>query len=193
MTRKYVGGKSLDAEITLDFEKDEIQMDYSLNPLSSPYSSNTSCVLKGDRNFRRLGPINCVKKLFVFVFFVAYNTITTPIMAFLTERGFIKNKNYQVEHQRILKEIYTIVWGRSQLIFDTAQIERTIRIPLRTNIWCDYKMEGDYKDQIRKISLKRRFTNQIYFGKSATQQIGWELIFEFRQPPKNGSLIVEWI
>jgi hypothetical protein len=190
----YHGGKSLDAEISINLKTGEMVMDYTLNKVASKYSSNDSAVLKDD--FKALTEkqkwIEVAKRLPVTMFGMAYFIFTVPIVTFALHRGILKNENYQVEHQKFMKRIYTGSFFSYQEVFEGPTDRKTLSINIPHNLWMQYTLEGDYQKEVEAIELKRKFVTRKKFGVyEQIVQRGWELVFTFGNPPQSGRCIVE--
>lgn len=192
----YPGTRSLDAEIHIDFDKKEINMDYNLNKLGSPYNSNESVILKNefDNLTKKEKIIKIIKVFFIWYFTIFYYAFIVPEITFLTERNFIKNKNYQIEHQRILKYCQSITSGIHVRKFEGPFKNNKLECKIPRNIWFSYTMEKDFEKEIKSISLLRNFETTKIFGiYEKIAQCGWKIIFEFKNPPQEGSLILEYV
>jgi hypothetical protein len=188
----YSGNKSLDAEIEMDFTKGKIKMDYSLNVIGDPYSSNSSVTIKNDFNNPSLKIYEFVRRLAFMIAILAY-TGTGHLMTFCIERGWIKNKNYQVEHQKILKYIVSNTFGVKLVTIEAPIFESEVVYRIPNNLYFNYKLYGECESEIEKISLKRHFEKSKYFEKyNKIQQHGWDVIFNFRKPPQTGKCIIEY-
>jgi hypothetical protein len=190
----YSGDKALDAEIFLDLETGKLTMDYSLNEKGSDYSSSTSCELKDE--FSKLSKWTRVKeiskRLPTTAFFICYCISTMPIITFLLKHKIITNKNYQIEHQLLLKKMFSDNILVHQKIKEGALREPIIVFGFSHNVWMSYKLEGEYQKEIKSIALKRHFQKVKLYGiYEQVRQNGWDLIFEFHHTPKSGSCIVE--
>jgi hypothetical protein len=190
----YSGDKSLDAEIFIDLETGKLLMDYSLNEKGSDYSSSTSCELKND--FKKLPfkrrIIEVCKRIPATMFLIGYCFATMPIITFLLKHKIIKNKNYQIEHQLLLKQLFSNNLIVHQKIREGALREPVIVFWFSRNIWMSYKLEGEYQKEIKSIALKRHFQKMKLYGLyEQVRQNGWDLIFEFNHTPQSGSCIVE--
>lgn len=192
----YSGDKSLDAEIHLDLVNGSIEMDYSLNKKGSIYDSNHSVKIKDD--FGELPKNKKIKEFFkrlpIFYLALSYTVFVCPILTYLLHHNIIRNKNYQVEHQRILKWLYSSVEGTRKIIINSPLESAKVVCPIRTNIWVGYELEGEFQQEIKKISLKRHFETIMRFGGyEQEKQNGWELVLEFHHPPQSGRGIIEYI
>jgi len=190
----YHGGKSLDAEISINLKTGEMVMDYTLNKVSSKYSSNDSAVIKDD--YKALSEkqkwIEVAKRLPITMFGIAYFCFTVPIVTFALHRGILKNENYQVEHQKFMKRIYTGSFFSYQEVIEGPQELNHIKIGIPHNLWMQYNLEGEYQEEIKSIELKRHFVTRKKFGVyEQIVQRGWDLIFTFDHPPQSGRCIVE--
>lgn len=190
---EYSGAKSLDAEITLDFLKKDITMDYTLNEFGNLHDSNTSTIMHD--TFRELSfkmrlaeavvavsTLLCGFPLFLF----------SPFHTFCVEHKIITNPAYHYKYQQMLKYIMIHTrWVAEQSKYGEL-FEPTLTFGLQNNLWFEYKLDGEYQAKIKTISLKRRFVKFYKYGKySREQQVGWNVIFEFTGIPKSGSCILQ--
>jgi hypothetical protein len=189
---EYSGAKSLDAEITLDFLKKNLVMDYTLNQFGNPHDSNTSTILND--TFRILPwSVRLAEALVsTCTMFIAIPVLAvSPIHTFCTEYGLITNPMIHYKYQQLLK--YTMIHTRwmAEQSKDGELFEPRLLFNLQNNIWFEYELDGEYQDKIKTISLKRRFMKFYRFGKyPREQQVGWSVIFEFTEIPKSGSCIL---
>lgn len=191
----YCGNKSLDAEIILDLINNNITMDYSLNTVSNPYNSNTSAILEDEfKNIKIIDKVKESVRLFAYItFFLSYG-ITTWVITFIMKRGLLKNKNYQIEHQRILKDCILNIRGLEKEIFTAPFFDQNLICHLKNNLWLQYHLEGDCQTKIKTISLKRHFYEIQRFGKfKSIRQDGWDLMFYFESPPQTGFVFIEHV
>lgn len=193
----YVGHKSLDAEVTIDFLNNILEMDYSFNDKGNPYSSNTTTVLKDD--LKELEKTNKkeayrlkIKHSFYGLYFSLYEVTVSPIITCLTERGWVKNKVWLIEHQKINRMLSLNSRGKVIIKKEGPLFENMLIIHLNNNMWLRYSLEGKYKQEISSIILKRNFIKIFYDNKyEKIKQDGWNLIFTFKNPPKSGSVTIE--
>lgn len=190
----YSGDKAFDAEMFIDLHTGKVTMDYTLNTNADIMDSNSGVELKDD--FGKL-PFkstikDCTYSVLTGLFSTLYLSITFPILLYGCHKGWIKNKNYQIEHQKLLKYLAVNTRGTVIEIIDAPIKEHTLKVHLRNNMWVSYKLEGDFETKSKSIALKRSFRKTMVFGKyERIQQHGWDLIFEFNKPPQNGKCIVE--
>lgn len=189
----YSGNKSLDAEISLDFNTGEILMDYSLNDKGDPYQSNTSVTIKDDlKELPKKDKAKAYLKATGFVCALVAYGFTAHLLTFLLQHGWIKNKNYQIEHQKILKYLIMNTHGIDQKVFEAPLDTTELKYKLYNNLWFNYQLEGDFQTEIEKIQLKRHFETTKRFGKfEQIKQHGWDLIFTFKTPPQTGKCVIE--
>lgn len=189
---EYSGNKALDAEITLDFLKKNLTMDYSLNKFGSPYESNTTTTIND--SFRVL-PL----KMRLAESIVAGSTLLcgmpfmmlSPFHTFFTEHKIITNPMIHYKYQQILKYVLIHTRWMVEQSKSGELFEPVLTFRLQNNVWFEYELDGEYQDKIKTISLKRRFIKKYLFGKyPREQQVGWNVIFEFTEIPKSGSCIL---
>jgi hypothetical protein len=184
----YPGNKSLDAEITLNFENGTVLMDYSLNRFGSPYQSNDSTILYNQ--YRNLQPIERLKEetihLFFILLFLGLIPII-PIMTFLNSHQIVNQPNIQYKYQKYLRWVFLNAFG-SYIQSKGGPLnndELTFIIP--NNLWVEYNLRGDYQEKVKSISLLRNFVRYMLDGKfEKIQQRGWKVVLKFKSPPQNG-------
>jgi hypothetical protein len=190
----YHGDKSLDAEITMDLKTGEITMDYSLNKIASPYNSNTSAILKDEyRDLQRKNRfVETVKKVPLTILYGCYMIFTVPIVTFVLSKGLVKNHQYQIEHQHFMKWIFMNTLHSYQEIREGPLESSKLTVGIPNNLWMEYHLDGEYKDKIKSIELKRHFITRKKFGVyTQIVQRGWDLIFTFDGIPASGKCIIE--
>lgn len=188
MTR-YAGVKSLDAEITLNLLDGNIVLDYTHNSNGNPFESNRSATIYSewkDASF----PTRFIYVLwweithFVMIFGLIFYM---PIMTWLGSRQMLSPET-QYKHQKFLKWYYIQSEGIHVQRIAGKYDRKTILFHIDANVWLEYKLCGDYKDKVQKISLKRNFQLFKRFGVfNELRQNGWNVIFEFSEPPQHGS------
>lgn len=192
----YSGDKALDAEIYLNLETGDLTMDYSLNKHGSPYQSNSLEIKNESKDvpFFRDRLKTVVGLIPVAAFHFMYMVIMMPLIAYLSERGVLKNPNYQVEHQKIMKDLTVRVFGTYQIVIEAPISDTVLAVPLRNNMWVGYALEGECQDKIKSIALKRNMVTRIYGdGNKVSHQRGWTLFLEFTDPPQTGKCIIDHI
>jgi hypothetical protein len=190
---QYFGNRGLDAEIVLDLEKNKISFDYSSLCKGNLYSSNNSTFLKDEFDNTKLKIFYLFWKSlldssgFVMAIYVFYFT-------WLSYHGYIKDKSAQFEHQALLAYYFSSLYGIVTKKHSGEIKEKTHIFEIPTNVFIEYFLDGEYKEQIKSISLKRNYVNITQFSRfEQIRQQGWILIFEFKQSPKNGSCTVKYI
>jgi len=192
----YHGDKSLDAEIYIDMKTGDVIMDYTLNQVSSAYSSNNSAVLQDD--FSKLTVITrfveIVKRAPTTLLAGVYMGITVPIVTFVLSRGMVSNPVYQLEHQRFMKWLFQYnLFSEIQIVQGPYRYNE-LKFHLPKNLWMEYRLEGDFQKFASSIKLERHFVHMKKFGVyDQIRQRGWDLIFTFDEPPKEGRCIIESI
>lgn len=191
---QVVGNKSLDAEIFMDLKTGEVTFDYTLNQIASPFNSNTSAVIKDeflDLPFKVRFWETC-KKIPVATLSFFYIVITVPLITGLMCKGILKNKAWQVEHQKLLKWFYVDGRFSNNVVVNGPLENNRYKIWLPNNLWFEYHMEGDFKTMMKGMSLTRHFYTTKKFGEyTQIRQGGWDLEFVFDGIPQTGSCTVE--
>jgi len=190
----YYGDKSLDGEIYLNLITGNLTMDYTLNKHGSSYDSNcltlsnehaAAPALEKLKKWTRTLPISC----FALVYFMTM----IPLITFLNSHGLLKNKQYQVEHQRIMKELCARCWGTYLIVKDAPFKESVVSVYVRNNLWLGYTLDGECQDKIKSIALTRNFMTHTLWGYKIIRQRGWTLTFEFTGIPLTGKCVVEHV
>lgn len=190
----YPGTKSINAEIILDFIAGTVTMDYSLNKFGSPYLNITTRNNSEWREAKTLTKLRYgIQEFFCFIALVLFMPIMTT-MTILVENKIIKSPKLQYHCQNILRwciehSIGTMQQSREGILKDVIL---KFRIPI--NIWFSYKLSGEYQDKIKSISLLRNYITFVRFGKfREEQQDGWNIVFEFTDPPQHGSATITYV
>lgn len=191
---KYIGSKALDAEIELDMEKGNVRMDYSLNRFGSPLESSRSCVIESDW---RKSPVKtriwyalleCTLTLMIIPMCVVMPTVTG-----LSEFGYLK-PDAQYRYQKFLRWFFEHTRGIYEQSRSGTLKENILSFTIPHNIWFEYRMEGDYRDNLKKVSLKRNFVNHKRHGIfHEKRQRGWNVIFEFSSVPQAGNCTLRYV
>jgi hypothetical protein len=184
----YAGNKSLDAEITLDFIEREIQMDYSLNDYGNKYNSNTSVKLNDQwLKIPKRERLPYVIKDLILSCIVVPVYLLMPVFTELNQRKITGFKT-QYNWQKFLKWFFSNLTGTYQKSHTGPLNGTLLEFKLPLNIWVEYNLTGDYQKYIKSISLKRNLIDHMRYGRFPRQvQKGWKVVFEFVEPPKDGS------
>lgn len=190
---EYIGERSHDAEIVVDFFKKSVTMDYTLNKRGSPHNSNSSVVLSD-----KLRSMAFTRQIYEgtrsgFIFFGVTIPVllVMPVMTSLTEHKIITSGKIHYLYQQILKYGIVNTRGLVEQSKEGALFQPNVSFKINNNMWFEYELDGEYQDKIKTISLKRNFIKILVFGKyPKVQQSGWNVIFEFNGIPQSGSCIV---
>ena len=191
---KYVGLKSLDAEITLDFLTKNIVMDYSLNKLGSDADSNSSVTLRNelDQKCFEEKVYYCVRSIILGSIYSVFVTVAMPIMTALSHFELLTSAKWHIWYQTTLKKLAISVSGVMIQRHDGELKDTKLQFRISNNLFFEYKLEGDYQDKVSKISLTRRIVTEKMFGEFIKErQRGWYVTFEFTEPPTNGSCEIQ--
>jgi len=180
----YKALKSIDAEIILDLERGKAIFDYSLNKYASPLDSNHSCYLSKERINESWIWIK-IKSILSFIYIFCISDFVAGFVNYFPK--------YQYTHQKLLKLTNLNVCGMIEEAEYGEQKTNKIKFHINNNIWFDYTLEGDYKDQIKKVSLLRHFVRKSFGRFIKHRQDGWDVIFEFKEPPKHGNVVLRSI
>jgi hypothetical protein len=185
----YAGTKSLDAEITLNFENKELLMDYSLNSSGDPYSSNNTVIINDEfenlpRWEQRKQNLFGILKIWGIIPILL---VIMPTVTFLTENKWFKSPERHYKYQKFLKYLLSNTTGVYEQKKSGELGGSVVEFIMPNNVWFEYQLEGEYQEKIKNISLKRNLITHLKFGKYRRQkQKGWKVIFEFASPPTNG-------
>jgi hypothetical protein len=192
---KYLGAKSLDAEIHIDFLKSEVTMDYSSNAFHSSYESSHSSRRDNTNEWLNL-PI--WKRLLETIVIFPMERVSIPIlivaMPICTTLSkfhlFPKWLNYP--YQNYLRWHLANFVGVYEEVFEGEMSGTVLMVPIDKNIWCSYELEGDYENYIKAIHFERRLRVFRKYDKFPLfKQDGWVLTFEFTQKPVFGKCVVK--
>jgi hypothetical protein len=195
---EYKGTKSLSAEILIDFEKRELVMDYSLNKfggLMGTIDSNHSVAI--DSEWRSLPIITRMKYASIVCTQTGVSMIPISfimlIMSLTNGLGKI-SPSLQLYYQKLLKWWLVLLGGIDQQTSEGKLDTRILKFHLHHNTWISYELEGEYRDKITSISLVRNMVHHYKFGKfEEEKQRGWNMIFEFTEPPTSGSCTIKYV
>lgn len=192
---EYIGVKSLDAEITLDFINHNVVMDYSLNKFGRHSNSNTSTIFNDV--FKELSYEKRLYETLIYLIkgiFLLLTTFVTVTISDLIYYQIATSSKIHSIYQKFMVYKYVNLYG----IFEQSKFgklnEPGLIFHIPSNLWFEYNLDGDYKNKIKSISLKRCFCIHYKFGKYKRQkQDGWNVIFEFTDIPQDGSCILRYI
>lgn len=188
----YIGKKSLDAEILIDFPKGVINMNYVLNRFQSDeLDSNTSYfTLEGDDEYNKK-----VKNTYFSISeIIKYRLLKYRFLLLLFLLRFPKiKKRIQFDSQKTTEEYYRQSNGVSEYKKEGRLNTTEFLYHLNNNIWFEYELSGDYEKNIQTIELKRRMVKNTYKSETFHSQDGWNLIFTFSTPPNDGSCIIRYL
>lgn len=188
MTR-YGGTKALDAEMKIDLIKKTILLDYSdystVGVLSSEWEKTTHRVKQ--KYLLWVLAISFMRFFGIFGMYIMYFTI-------LVNLGIIRSADAHFDHQNLLKYVYTFIYGTIEKTTSGELKESQLVVYLPANVYFEYVLEGEYKEKIQSVSLVRNYGTWKKFGVfKEVRQYGWNLIFDFIDPPKSGSCTVEFV
>jgi hypothetical protein len=195
---RYDGNRSLDAEIYLNFENGELKMDYSKNKYGNPFNSQTCIMSSTDSSNTewRKEPLK-VRTKHAFIHSISNNSRILPIVflhSLLSYVGIIRNPETHYKVQRFMRWRQIKTDGIYSQTVSGEQHDPYVVITLPSNMWFEYALEGEYREYIRKLSFTRRFVDHKRYGiYPQRKQEGWNVIFDFTQPPKSGSCTVSYV
>jgi hypothetical protein len=170
-------------------------MDYTLNKFGNPYSSNDSTVLESE--FRAASKkLKIVYGIWLIILIMAAVPVELimSLITTLTHCGLIKNPKFQYYWQIYLKFFFSNLSGIDEQSHKGRLLENNLIFKIPTNLWLEYRIDGEYRDKIKSISLLRNFVNRKLFGRFHKKvQRGWKVVFEFTDPPQNGSVTITYV
>lgn len=186
----YLGKRSLDSEMSIDLENGKILFDYSLNKFQDD-------ILDSNHSFFDFGND------------VEYPTTKTQILKRIFKELYLDYKNlflyYVYDHlpsirhkiqyyrQDFLIYYEKYMYGTMEYTFEGQHNSKEIIYHIPHNLWFEYELEGDYKEKIKTIELKRRFVKLINDNGIYDQQEGWNLLFTFSGIPMYGKCTIRYI
>ncbi len=192
---KYIGKRSMDSEMFIDLEKGTVLFDYTLNKFQDDLLSSNQSFFNFNNN-------------------VDYDT-DTSLKSFL--RMKISDNKARLIHLLYIISVkykFKLKWdgrdiayanqeatinyikrhyGISEYTFEGQHNSNILTYHLTSNLWFEYELEGDYRDKIKNIELKRRFVRNIHENGISDQQDGWDLIFNFGGIPMHGKYIIRYL
>lgn len=193
---KYIGNRSLDAEISIDFRTGKVLMDYSSNSFHDPLNSNTSMVEDERNQWLNLPKWKMHLLAIIFGQRYAWEFLVGILMGISTRlmRRKLFPEKLHYPYQNFLKNYYRLFYGTYHESFEGEMAGTILQVPVDKNIWVSYELEGDYEKYISQIHFDRRIREFHKFDNYPLfVQDGWVLTFEFEQPPQNGSCKVTYV
>lgn len=161
------------------------------------YSQNSFFSTERSDSYYRKKPITIsnILKGFIFGFCgIIYLVFLIILLAFHILYASIAPKKYsQYRFQSILKEIAKVDRGIKEYEIKGRIYTNILTYRIDRNLWFEYELEGDYKDKIRSISLKRNVITEIWMGMERKRQYGWIITFTFSKNPEEGRLILRHV
>ena len=185
---KYIGNKSVDAELEVDFNDGIIKMDYTNSFYDGcMFDSNKTLILEN----RKLAgkPLRIVYKIFNIYLCFAIASLVLEVLKTIIEKMFNKQwikYNLQYYYQFALKELVFIYRGFNEEVKRGDLGYKILSFNIPTNLYFEYELLGDYTHEIKSIKLERRFVKVLNPVTEIIKQSGWVVIFEFNNPPKHG-------
>lgn len=193
---EYVGNRSLDAEITLDLSKGVVNMDYSLNKHQSGLDSNTSACIDDYiwNEFPALEKLKYSIPNFLFFCIIIIPFEIFQIVFVMEQKIGMVGKTAQYEYQKILKWYYTKLWGIWTQTKSGELNDKKLSFTIPNNLWIEYYMTEDYQRYVMSVSLVRNFVDYLRGGLFlCRKQRGWNVVFNFSEPPKNGLCSIKYV
>lgn len=197
---KYIGKKHLDAEMEIDLEKGIVIMDYTLNKFQADPEDSSNSFFNFDKIQVHEVP------LLVEIAKIIRETVFRIAARVMSHERY-RNK-LQMQWQQFLKERHENQTGINEYTVEGQFDSKKLIYHLDTNLWFEYELEGDYKNKIQRILLKRRFVKNTINGRmydlegnyikdcsgeKMITQDGWNLIFEFKGIPIYGSCVIRYV
>lgn len=186
------GHRSTDAEIFFDIDDRRLTFDYSLTDRRCPVNNN-DVIYEQDK----LNVFTQIYLEFVYFFRFCYGMLGGVLANFvMVFEHILYPQNNHFKTQQIFQNFMKICCDREQ--YDNITFGKydcnILKIHIPKNLYVKYFLEGDYQNQIKKISLKRNIVRVLRYNKQQIhKQDGWNMIFEFKTPPEHGSCIVRYL
>lgn len=201
MTKLYSGTRSLDAEITINFEDATVSMDYSKNdPL---FSGDSNCALAYNRSIVKA---SWKDKMTFFIETFAMMTciplVAGPYMLLATAMqdiswapAYFHSEKFHLAHQKRMKWLSERRNSNSGTIERTQHVDRKVVVfTIPCNIWMHYELNTSAREQIDRIQLLRHFDKFFLHGKyEEIHQKGWDVIFTFKEIPVDGTVTLQFV
>lgn len=197
MPSHFIGSKSLDAEIYINFSDNSITMDYSKN------NDDTSLLLDSNHSISYYGewldyPLTLRLKqsaktvAILFLIFPIFMPIYTLVSTLFLNSRFGTGPSWHYADQRFKKWAYVNVRGLDEII--TKIDSSCVKVHIPNNLYLAYEMSDDAAAKVISIRLVRSFLNHYRYGFShEIRQSGWDLIFDFNGVPENSFVSVKYI
>lgn len=187
---KYIGNTASDADIEMNLEERYIRMDY--NGKATFYNSN-DMHFKTDYKKGRI--IFVIYSMFVPVFILFISQIVVFVMSFIEcfFKTIWKKYNLQYTYQITMKTLLCLVNGFATEKIEGKLYSNILTISIKSNLYVEYELFGEYEKLVNKISLKRKIIEIDTPVAKIKQQKGWNFIIEFKEIPQSGFVEVKYI
>ena len=192
---KYEGKRSMDAEMLIDLEKGTVLFDYTLNKFQDDLLSSNQSFFDFNNNvdydtdtslksFLRMKISDNKARLIhlLYIISVKYNL-----------KLKWEGRDIAYANQEVTINFLRTHYGTSEYTFEGQHNSNILTYHLTSNLWFEYELEGDYRDKIKNIELKRRFVRNVHEVGISDQQDGWDLIFKFHGIPMHGKCIIRYL
>lgn len=185
----------MDSEMFIDLTKGTIKFDYSLNKYQDDLLSSNQSFFDFNNNVDYDIETSFIKRIktFLFIYKLLIITLLYRYSVIFNRKITCEGKDIAYAHQEA--NIHYIIdrFGTSEYTFDGRHNSKEITYHLTSNLWFEYELEGDYRDKIKSIELKRRFVRNIHKVGISDQQDGWNLSFRFKGIPMYGKCIIRYL
>lgn len=191
----YLGKRSMDSEMFIDLEKGTIKFDYSLNKYQQDLLSSNQSFFDFNNNIDYDVETSLITKIKTFLSIYKLLIIHLLYRYSVTFNRKIKWGGQDIAYVHQEAQINHIIthFGTSEYTFEGRHTSKEIIYHLSSNLWFEYELEGDYRDKVKSIELKRRFVRNIHKFGISDQQDGWNLILNFRGIPMHGKCIIRYL
>ncbi len=192
---KYEGKGSMDSEMFIDLNKGTIKFDYSLNKCQDDLLDSNNSFFDFNNNIDYDVETSFITKIKKVLYLYKLLIITLLYRYSVIFNRKIKWNGQDIAYAHQEANIHYIIdrFGISEYTFEGRHNSKEIIYHLSSNLWFEYELEGDYKEKVISLELKRRFVRNIHKVGISDQQDGWNLVLKFRGIPMHGKCIIRYL
>jgi hypothetical protein len=113
-------------------------------------------------------------------------------ISFLQSKNILTSPKYQIASQKFRKWVYSNMGGIVEVDVKVSDNRMVIHIP--NNLWVEYELSDEIKNNIISIELLRHFDNYYRYGKWKEIRLnGWDVVFIFSYVPEKSYLPVKFV
>lgn len=191
----YLGKKSMDSEMFIDLAKGTIKFDYTLNKYQDDLLSSNQSFFDFNNNIDY--ETDDSLKSFIKERLSLYKVLIIHLLYIISVKynRKISWNGQDIAYANQEAEIYYMrtQYGTSEYTFEGRHNSKELIYHLSSNLWFEYELEGDYRNKIISIELKRRFVRNIHKVGISNQQDGWNLRLMFSGIPMHGKCIIRYL